>query len=117
MPWSKKAWYDGIEFASGKERDRYIQLRLLEYAGEIENLEMQPQFTLQAEFKDPHSGKKVDAITYRADFRFCEKGKVIIEEVKGANKRGKALMTEASRLRFKMAQYQNQDMEFRLIAI
>jgi hypothetical protein len=117
MAWSKPVWIDGMKFDSGKEGARYLELKLLQYAGEISDLETQPQFILQSEFKDAHSGKKVDAITYRADFRFCEKGKVIIEEVKGANKRGKALMTEASRLRFKMAQYQNQDMEFRLIAI
>ena len=41
-----KVTVDGITFDSGAEARRYGELKLLERAGEIQNLELQPKFDL-----------------------------------------------------------------------
>jgi hypothetical protein len=70
---------DGLKFASKKEAKRYGELKLLEKAGHIYALELQPAFTLHV------LGRKIG--TYRADFAYCRKdlrGAVrVIEDVKG----------------------------------
>ena len=43
---SQKATYNGITFDSKRERDRYIDLLLLERAGEISELRLQVPFEL-----------------------------------------------------------------------
>ena len=62
---------DGIKFASAKEARRYGELKLLQMAGKISALELQPRYKLVIEE------------TYVADFRYVEKGETIIEDVKG----------------------------------
>ena len=44
-----KTVVDGITFASKKEAARYRELKLLEQAGEIESLELQPVFPLKVQ--------------------------------------------------------------------
>lgn len=74
---------DGIRFASKKEARRYTELKMLEKAGKIRSLQLQPNFPLFV--GDWCLGE------YRADFRyerFCWPGKsreceTIIEDVKG----------------------------------
>jgi dsDNA-binding SOS-regulon protein len=67
---------DGIWFPSKKERDRYAALKLLERAGKITDLTLQPSFTLTV--------NAIKVATYRADFQYTTKtGEVIIEDVKG----------------------------------
>ena len=80
---SKKTTIYGITFDSKKEADRYCELRLLEMAGKIKDLNRQVQFVLQPSFKK--NGKTIRAITYVADFEYydLEKGKYIVEDVKG----------------------------------
>ena len=73
---------DGIRFDSVKEARRYNELKLLERAGEIKNLELQPRFVLQELFK--RDGKTHRKIEYVADFRYIEGGKTIVEDVKSA---------------------------------
>lgn len=68
---SQKTVVDGITFHSKKEAKRYSDLVLLQKAGEISDLKLQPSFSLQIEK------------TYRADFAYCQKGKLVIEDVKG----------------------------------
>lgn len=75
---------DGIRFASKAEARRYQELRLLERAGEIKELEIQPKFPLLA----PCAGRTnvLERVgEYRADFRYREgpKGVLVIEDVKG----------------------------------
>lgn len=79
---ARKTSVDGIVFASKLEADRYVELKLLQAAGEIIHLELQPEFLLQKAFRDGH-GKKQRAIKYIADFKYREGDKIIIEEVKG----------------------------------
>lgn len=64
-------------FHSAKEAARYQELRLLEIAGAIAELELQPPFDLLVP-----SGEVVT--TFHADFRYLEvvTGKVITEDVK-----------------------------------
>ena len=64
----------GIVFSSKKEMKRYAELRLLERAGEIRGLELQPEFRVS--INDQHF------CTYTADFAYTEKGQRVIEELK-----------------------------------
>ncbi len=70
-----KTVIDGITFASKKEAGRYSELRLLDRAGQIKALELQPKFPLIV------NGTKV--CTYIADFAYQEGGKYVVEDVKG----------------------------------
>ena len=67
---------DGIRFASQKEARRYQELRLLERAGEITQLELQPRYRL-----DAAGGEFIGE--YRADFRYLSVGVEVVEDVKG----------------------------------
>ena len=79
---SKKTIVDGIEFDSKKEANRYCELNLLESAGQIKNLQLQPRFILQESFK--YQGKTERKIEYVADFMYEEKdGQVVVEDTKG----------------------------------
>jgi hypothetical protein len=66
---------DGITFDSKKEARRYCALKLLEYAGNIKALKLQPPYPMVV------AGKKV--CTYRGDFEYVENGKLICEDAKG----------------------------------
>ena len=86
---AKKAQRGPITFDSQKEAARYDQL-VLERAGEIRGLRLQPEFTLQEAFTTP-SGEKIRAIRYRADFAYEQKivegidtrMAPVVEDVKG----------------------------------
>ena len=66
---------DGHKFHSRKEAKRYGELTILQLAGEITDLELQPEFQIRME------GKKI--AKYFADFRYKKNGETIIEDVKG----------------------------------
>ena len=76
-----KATVGGITFDSGLEAKRYTQLKILETAGTIKNLQIQPKFRLMDSYK--YDGKTIRAIDYIADFMYEEDGKRIVEDVKG----------------------------------
>jgi hypothetical protein len=78
---ARKTMIDGITFESQEEAVRYIQLKMLERAGQIKNLEIQPRFLLQEAYKK--NGKSIKAIEYIADFKYTEYGVTQIEDVKG----------------------------------
>ena len=100
--YSRKTTIYGITFDSKKEADRYCELRLLEMAGKIRELKRQVQFVLQPTFKK--NGKTIRAITYVADFEYydIEKGKYIVEDVKGYK-------TKEYKLKKKMFEYRYPD--------
>lgn len=79
---NKATFVDGIRFASGMEAARYNELKLLLQAGEISNLRLQPRYELHPKFV--RGGKTIAAIEYVADFEYVEDGKVVVEDVKGA---------------------------------
>jgi hypothetical protein len=66
---------DGIRFASKAEARRYGQLKLLEKAGEISGLQLQPKFPIVV------NGVKVCA--YIADFAYFTATGRVVEDVKG----------------------------------
>ena len=93
---AKKVTYDGYTFDSKKEANRYRELRLLEKAGVVTELELQKRYELiPAQYESyPRYGKKGNrlkdgqkcvekAVYYLADFDYCQDGKHIVEDVKG----------------------------------
>lgn len=67
---------DGIKFQSQAEATRYSELRLLEKAGVISGLELQPRYNIQV------NGHHV--CQYRGDFRYIDEfGKTVLEDAKG----------------------------------
>jgi hypothetical protein len=71
---------DGERFDSQGEYRRHQELELLQKAGVISNLERQPVYVLQPGFKH---GTRYQPIKYKADWRYIEDGKLIVEDFKG----------------------------------
>ena len=61
-----------IKFDSQKEARRFDELLLMLQAGEIKDLKLQPQFTLQEAYTTPE-GVRVRAIRYQADFSYMRR--------------------------------------------
>ena len=78
---SRTCEQNGIKFASEKEARRYSDLLLLERAGEIKEIELQPRFLIAAPVI--LDGRKCKARYYFADFSYEEKGERVYEDVKG----------------------------------
>lgn len=80
---AKPTWVDGIRFASQAESKRYSALRLLERAGVIHSLEVQPVFPLDV--VNPRTGEVIQVGIYKADFRYVETAHdwPVVEDVKG----------------------------------
>lgn len=80
---SRKTVLDGITFDSGAEASRWSQLRLMERANLIHDLERQVSFQLVPEETGP-DGKRLRPMRYVADFVYKDaEGKVHVEDVKG----------------------------------
>lgn len=104
---NRKVTIDGIKFDSQGEARRYQELKLLQKAGEISELELQPKFTLQPTFRK--NGKTHRSITYKADFRYKDKGgNVVIEDFKGFE-------TKDFIIKKKLFEYQYPDLELRIV--
>ena len=80
---NKKTVVDGITFDSRKEATRYSELKLLQRAGEIFDLQRQVPFTLIP--KQVRDGKVIERpCVYKADFVYKDKdGTEIVEDTKG----------------------------------
>lgn len=70
-----------IRFDSRSEARRYDELMVLLKAGQIRDLRLQPQFTLQEAYTTPE-GNRVRAIRYQADFSYCTEAGLVVEDVK-----------------------------------
>lgn len=87
-----------LHFDSQKEARRYDTLISLQNQGQIRDLRLQVDFTLQEAYTDPES-RRVRAIRYRADFTYkqrdpaeetmaaskgwpCESWRLVVEDVK-----------------------------------
>ena len=87
-----KTTLDGISFDSRKEANRYAELRILEKAGLIQNLQMQVKYVLIPEQREPdtlgarggvHKGRLIEKeCAYIADFVYEEDGKSVVEDTK-----------------------------------
>ncbi|MGO3842528.1 MAG: DUF1064 domain-containing protein [Alcaligenes pakistanensis] len=85
---NRKTVIDGIQFDSKLEAARYQQLKLLERAGQITDLELQPRFELIPKQRRD-DGKPEQACEYVADFRYTDMatGQTVIEDSKGMRTR------------------------------
>ena len=98
---------DAIRFASKKESRRYLDLKLMEKAGLIRDLECQPKFPIhvvpQTAWGD-HAVVPVRVATYIADFSYfnVETHSVVVEDVKS-----KATRTALYRLKKKLIEAQH----------
>lgn len=103
---ARKAEANGIVFDSKKERDKYLELLLLQKAGEVKSFDLQPQFILQEGYRNKE-GKWVRPITYRADFRVkYPDGREVVIDTKG-------FRTKDYLLKRKMFEYRYPDIDFR----
>ena len=84
---AKKVVIDGVKFDSQAEGRRYRKLKLLEKAGVIQELELQPRYDMEL------NGVKI--CFYKADFRYIEDGELVVEDVKG-------MLTDIYKLKRKM---------------
>lgn len=94
---AKPVTIDNIRFASGGEGKRYAELKLLERAGEISELRLQPSFDLRgADGELLRYCKSNRIVRYVADFMYTEQGVTYIEDYKGfdtpASKLKRAIM-------------------------
>ena len=103
---NQKVYVDGIRFDSKKEARRYIQLKELESAGEIHGLELQPEYEILPSYKK--NGKTIRRTVYRADFRYFQGDKVVVEDVKGVE-------TDIFRLKRKLVEYFYPDVTITLL--
>ena len=86
---AKKVVVDGEVFDSRKEYYRWCDLRLLQRAGMISELNRQVKYLLIPGQRD-ESGKLIEReVSYIADFEYIQDGKKVVEDVKGY-KRGAA---------------------------
>lgn len=74
-----KTEIDGITFDSKREADRYQDLRLMEKAGEITELDRQVRFELKV--------KGYIICSYIADFTYRKGGPLVVEDSKGVKTR------------------------------
>lgn len=90
---NRKVKADGIVFDSVREAKRYKELRLLEQAGEIRQLQRQVKYILIPAQREPdtigprggvHKGKLIEhERSYVADFVYEQNGETIVEDAKG----------------------------------
>lgn len=73
---ASKAEFNGIKFDSKHERDRYVELLLMERGNYIQDLKTQVRFPLIAKSK---YGRE---IVYVCDFAYYENGKLVVEDAK-----------------------------------
>lgn len=75
---NKKTVINGITFDSKKECNRFLELSILQKAGEISGLERQKKFEVVPKTKEER------ASYYVADFVYIKNGRAVIEDVKSA---------------------------------
>lgn len=91
---NRKVELDGMEFDSKREAKRWTQLRLLEKAGEISDLDRQVEFELIPVQKEPDRtgprggiirGHVIEKrVAYVADFTYRDRnGDLVVEDSKG----------------------------------
>lgn len=89
---ARKTQVNGILFDSKREANRYRELLLMQRAGIVKEIELQPQYVLIDKFKHKRTGKVIQPIKYTADFLVTyPDGHQEIEDAKGAITRDYAL--------------------------
>jgi len=100
---NKKTDIGNITFDSRKEATRYLELKMLERAGKIQGLALQPRFELIPKQR----GEK--AVTYTADFSYLDAGRLIVEDVKSPI----TLKNQAYIIKRKLFKQKYPDIDFR----
>ena len=104
---NKKTIVDGIKFDSEMESHYYIYLKHLKEIGEVVDFVLQPTYLLQEGFN--LNGKRIRAITYKADFKVIYKdGHEEVIDVKGK-------LTEEFKIKRKMLLYRYRDINFKCV--
>lgn len=93
---NKNVTVDDIFFPSKKEARRYAELKMLQKAGAIQNLELQKPYELiPAQYESyaryGKNGKRLTdgkrcvekSCVYKADFVYTENGQTVVEDTKG----------------------------------
>lgn len=106
---NKKTVIDNITFDSQAEAARYRELRTMERAGAITELEVHPRYELLGAFTDRH-GKRHKAIWYEADFRYFEGRTPVVEDCKGC-------VTEVFRIKEKLFRRWYSHLDLRIIKV
>ena len=79
---NKKVEVNGILFDSKREARRYLDLRAMEIAGQIQNLRLQVKYELLPSQRI--NGRVVEReVTYVADFVYEQNGEAVVEDSKG----------------------------------
>ena len=101
-----KVTVDGHPFDSQREARRYKELKLMERAGVIKDLELQPKFELLPTIRT--ETETLYKVSYYADFRYTDTktGGVVVEDVKGYK-------TKTYILKKKMLLHKYQGIDFR----
>jgi len=96
-----KVEYAGIKFDSKKECGRYVELLLMQESGAICELTVKPVYELIPSQKTDSGTMR--ALKYTPDFRYVQDGQVVVEDVKGYDRKtGKYLTTEAYKIKKKL---------------
>ena len=83
---NKQTIVDGIKFDSVKEAQRWMELKLLQRTGQIQELQRQVPYVLIP--RQNIDGKMVERpLVYKADFTYTENGEIVVEDVKGVKTR------------------------------
>ncbi len=79
---AQKTVVGGITFDSKREAARWQELKLMEKAGAIQNLQRQVKYELIPILKK--TGERTErSVNYIADFVYTENGKTVVEDSKG----------------------------------
>ena len=103
---NKKIQVDMYVFDSILEARRYKQLKILEKAKQIKNLQLQVPFLLQESFRKHN--KTYRKIEYIADFVYEENEKTIIEDTKG-------IKTDVFKIKQKLFEYKYPKLSIKII--
>lgn len=74
---------DDIRFASKREGDRWLFLKIRLVLGEITDLERQVTYQLAESVRIEGEKRARPALRFTADFRYVERGKTVVEDAKG----------------------------------
>lgn len=107
---NKPTEVNGIKFQSRLEADRYQQLLLLEKAGEISALVLQPEFQILRGWVNPETGEKIKSRFYVGDFSYVDEntGRLVVEDTKG-------METAEFRLKWSLVKSQYPQYDFRKV--
>lgn len=92
---NRKVTVDGMTFDSNREAKRWQELRTLEWAGLISDLQRQVSFPLIPSQKGKDGKVLERSLKYIADFVYTQCGETVVEDVKGVK-------TEAYKIKRKL---------------